>query len=174
MDKFKNFRRTDISVKPLRMGRGRHPYHSLPFVGKGGEASFWALPATGGYFGGYKAGEAMALAFVKATRDRPDVVASTFLTTVAEAFMCRFEEEGGIKAARSARASNANDGMPALRGQWAGFFNTLHHWLAISAKQLGGGLDAVSMQRFVDDANDGLGFDMAAYMKSLYSGEGDA
>lgn len=174
MDKFAKFRRTDVPAKALRVGRGKHPYRSLPFIGKGGEASFWSVPARGGYFGGYKTGEAMAYAFLKANRSDDATGPNAMLANIVEAFMCRFEDEGGAAASRAARRSNANDGMSALRGQWVGFFNTLAHWIAVSAKQSGGLLDAVPMQRFVDDANAGLSFDESAYMKSLYSDmEGD-
>lgn len=173
MDRFNNFRRMDVNARPLRMRRGKHPYLSLPFVGKG-EAGYWSVPASGGYFGGYKTGEAMAHAFFKVVRDDSATHSNTYLAAVVEAFMCRFEQEGGASVSRSARASNANDGMPALRGQWVGFFNTVMHWASIGVKRYGGGLDAVSMQALVDDANAGLGFDMAAFMKMLHSEhEGD-
>lgn len=77
-------------------------FAALPFVrpasGRGKRrvpASHWAVPATGGYGGGYTTGMAMATLFLKFLRQNPDAGAIPLhLTWIVAAFAERFEAEG--------------------------------------------------------------------------------
>jgi len=147
----------------------RTPFLQLPFVGSRGTKRtkrFWDVPATGGYFGGYKTGEAMALAFLKFLRADESEYPNYQLTQIVESFMVRFEEEGG-EAMVDRRISDWSTSFDSLRGQHVGFFNTLSVWLAAAAKNLGPRLDNLTEQELVRRANAGLKFDSAAYIAEL-------
>jgi hypothetical protein len=152
-----------------RKTRGKPGFRSLPFVAGWRTESAspcWNVPASGGYFGGYETGEAMAQAFLKFLRDEQGDFPAYWLTGIAESFMVRFEQEGG-RAMKDRSPCSGSDGFEAFRGQYCGFFNTVSQWLAASAKHLGSNLDRLTEQDLVRRANAGLGFDHVAYMASL-------
>lgn len=127
---------------------GHTPFHRLPFVGR----TAWQVPATGGYFGGYATGEAMALSFLHYLRAGNDDLPETRLAQIVTAF-----------AAHLAEADDS--GRDSVRGQAIGFCNTLSGWLTRAARQWG---DTLAPPRdLVRRANAGLGFDEAAYLASL-------
>lgn len=159
----------------------KQPFARLPFVNwkhawEIDKGFAWSLPAHGGYFGGYETGRAMAYMLLKHMREhaQPSGQSSNHqITWMVESLMARFEQEGGVQAWQD-RAGN--DGMPALRGQLIGFFNTLSDWVAASARKFGRGLDDVEMDELIKSANLGLNFDHVAYMESFKvpEHEGDA
>jgi hypothetical protein len=159
--------------------KGHNEVHRLPFVakriGKCDQPLFWDVPATGGYFGGYATGKAMALAYLKVQRKHGSPGVRDPLTRIAGSFMIRFEQSGGSKALREDcfSAEQKNDGMAALRGQYVGFFNTISQWLDLAAMHLGARLDQLDEDELLAEANAGLKFDHAAYMKSLSDDEDD-
>lgn len=158
-----------------RKTRGNPGFCRLPFVaGRRAKSASpcWNVPASGGYFGGYETGKAMAQAFLKFLRVEEGDLAAYSLTGIAESFMIRFEQEGGKAMADYSPCSERSETFEAFRGQYVGFFNTVSQWLAASAKHLGSNLDQLTEQELVRRANAGLGFDHVAFMASL-SDEGE-
>lgn len=150
--------------------RGKPGFRRLPFVAglrSESAAPCWNVPASGGYFGGYETGEAMAQAFLKFLHEEPDDLPSYWLTDIVQSFMVRFEQEGGKAMADRSPCSERSETFQAFRGQYCGFFNTVSQWLAASAKHLGSNLDRITEQDLVHRANAGLSFDHVAYMASL-------
>ncbi|MDD3676036.1 hypothetical protein [Thauera propionica] len=157
-----------------RKTRVKRGFRRLPFVAgrsANSAAPCWNVPASGGYFGGYETGEAMAQAFLKFLREEEGGFPAYWLTFIVESFMIRFEQEGGKAMADRVPCSERSETFVAFRGQYCGFLNTVSQWLAASAKHLGASLDRISEQDLVRRANAGLGFDQAAYMASLFDGE---
>lgn len=149
--------------------RGKPDFHQLPFVADGRVESaspYWHIPASGGYFGGYETGEAMAHAFLKFLREEQSTCPTYWMTGIVESFMIHFESEGGLAMQRR-RASEWSDEFTSFRGQYTGFINTLSQWLTVAAKQLGSSLDSLTEQDMVNRANAGLGFDHVAYRATL-------
>ncbi|OQS31132.1 hypothetical protein [Chromobacterium haemolyticum] len=141
----------------------KQAFRRLPFVNK----TLWDVPATGGYFGGYDTGEALALMFLKFLRQREaNGIEPHHLTWLAEAFMARAEEEGG-QAMADLPIPEQTDSYGSFRGQYVGFFNTLTMWLSAASKHLGSKLDDIDDKTLLAQANAGLGFDEAAYLASL-------
>jgi len=157
--------------QPLkRKPRVKHGFRRLPFVAgwrTDSDTPCWHVPASGGYFGGYETGEAMAQAFLKFLREEQSDFPATWLTGIAESFMTRFEQEGVKAMADRKPMSEWSDSFDSFRGQYVGFFNTISQWLSASAKHLGSNLDRIEEQDLVRRANAGLGFDHVAYMASL-------
>lgn len=145
-------------------------FHRLPFVASWrarDPAHDWCVPATGDYFGGYQTGEAMAHAFLKYLRDDgKDVLQAGHLTDIVESFMVRFDQEGG-QAMRSRKSDARTASFNSFRGQYIGFMNTVSMWLLAATKHLGASLDQMDEKELLQKANDGLGFDEAAYMATL-------
>ena len=157
-----------------RKTRGKPGFRRLPFVAGWRTESAspcWNVPASGGYFGGYETGEAMAQAFLKFLREEKGDFPAYWLTGIVESFMTRFEQEGGKAMADRSPCSEWSEPFEAFRGQYCGFFNTVSQWLAASAKHLGSNLDRITEQDLVRRANAGLGFDHVAYMASLSDDE---
>lgn len=153
-----------------RKTRGKPGFWRLPFVAGWRTESAspcWNVPASGGYFGGYETGEAMAQAFLKFVREEKGDFPAYGLTDIVESFMTRFEQEGGKAMRDRSPFGGQSETFEALRGQYCGFFNTVSQWLAASATHLGSGLDRIEEQDLVRRANAGLGFDHVAYMASL-------
>ena len=137
------------------------PIHRLPFVGREPERvgySFWRVPKTGGYFGGYETGEALATIYLKHLRDHGDLNNTHLQSIVFDMFGCEDSED---------------DGSSSRKGQAAGFLHTLGAWLTASAKQLGCNLDSAANTKLVQRANSGLRFDSKAYMASLVNSSDD-
>lgn len=159
------FKRKDRKFVLLKAKKpSKYPFHDLPFMAssKKCEAHYWDVPATGGYHGGYETGAALANAYLKYKRLHQSEP-HTELSHIAESFMVRFEQEGGLQSLKRVHGEDADEGMDALRGQYIGFFNTLNYWLASAVRVMGGNLDKVSEQELLDSANLGLQFDSAAF-----------
>ncbi|HAK7737207.1 TPA: hypothetical protein ACOSJI_004700 [Salmonella enterica] len=136
--------------------RKKLPVHRLPFVdtvpGKIG-LSFWAVPKTGGYFGGNETGCALARIYMKHLKEHGIGFAGGNLQgMVLDMFDCNNSDAPEVSA---------------LRGQVVGFFVELERWLAGAAKYLEGGLDKHDNKTLLKAANAGLNFDNEAYMASL-------
>ena len=146
--------------KPIkRKTRGKPGFHRLPFVAgwrTEADAPCWNVPATGGYFGGYETGKAMAQSFLKYLREEKCDAPAYWLTNIVESFMVRSEQEGGKAMLDRSPVSEWSDSFDSLRGQYVGFFNTVSQWLSASAKNLGGNLDSLTEQDLVRRANVGL------------------
>ncbi|MCW5879711.1 MAG: hypothetical protein KIS91_02070 [Anaerolineae bacterium] len=157
-----------------RKPRIKSAWRRLPFVAtqpRRSTAPDWTVPPTGGYFGGYETGEAMAATFLKFLREHGTEFPAYPLTNIVASFMVRFEEEGGRAMDTRRPMSERTDSFESLRGQYVGFFNTLSCWLKVAAKHLGGNLDRITDEALVRKANAGLGFDQAAFMASLSNKE---
>lgn len=136
--------------------RKKHPLHRLPFVdavpGKVG-LSFWAVPKTGGYFGGNETGGALARIYMQHLKEHGSGFGCGPLRMIVlDMFGC----ENGVSAEQAA-----------LRGQVVGFFAELDRWLAGAAKYLEGDLDKHDSKTLLKAANAGLNFDNEAYTASL-------
>src|SRR5690606_22700315 len=110
--------------------RKKLPLHRLPFVdavpGKVGR-SFWAVPKTGGYFGGNETRGARARLYMKHLSQHGHGFGGVKLhMMVLDMFGC----ENGVSAEQDA-----------LRGQVVGFFVELERWLVSAATHLDGALD---------------------------------
>lgn len=153
-------RRTPAKHAALKYGRSRNQFLRLPFMGKGEtiKALCWDLPATGGYVGGYRAGEAMAISFLKYLRDQDQPFIPTELTHIAGAIMERWSQEGGHRMASRSMA-NQSLAFESIHGQYAGFFNTLLPWIHAAASRLGGNLDSITEGDLIRKANAGLNWD---------------
>lgn len=80
-----------------RKTRGKPGFRRLPFVAERrteAAAPCWNVPASGGYFGDYETGEAMAQAFLKFLSGEQRDFPAYWLTGIVESFMVRFEQEG--------------------------------------------------------------------------------
>ena len=158
------------TASPIKSkARNKPGFQKLPFIANRrlkSKSPYWNLPATGGYFGGFATGEAMAVAYLKALRD--DKI-DYHLAFIVESMMVRCEQEGGSK-----EVVNPGDRSPeanSLRGQYCGFFYTLTKWLGMAARSFGSNLDNLHERELVAQANAGLGFDSEAFMASLSEGE---
>jgi len=91
---------TSAALRPL----------DLPFLGLGCK---WSLPATGGYIGGNKAGEAAAWMYMHYLQQDRSRLSGGFLQLIALSFEERLT------------AATSDDERGALRGQAVGFFSAL-------------------------------------------------
>jgi hypothetical protein len=155
-------------VKLKRKSRAASGTARLPFIGGSGPDRCWNIPATGGYFGGYETGEAMAQAYLKMQRSSAST-SCFFVTAIVASFMARFEKEGGSEMA--ARRDQWSEGYESFRGQYVGFFNTISAWLDRAAVNCGSELDRITDDDIRTRANAGLAFDDAAYMASFSDGD---
>lgn len=127
--------------------------HKLPFVGNRrpghhGGICFWDVPSTGGYGGGNKTGQALALIYLQHLKENG-------------------RSGGGTLQHMAFDMLNGCDDDSARKGQVVGFFSELERWLSGAAKHLEGGLDSVPPKQLLEAANDGLAFDEEAYLASL-------
>lgn len=140
---------------------------------KGDFPRFWDVPAEGGYWGGYKTGEAMAQAFLRALRHLPHEDAAPGITWAFEGFLHAMNVHGGSQPLMDSKRGDIVHGGPmdSLRGQYVGFFNTVNKWIFAAAKNLGPSLDKMDMETLTEKANAGIRFDSAAYQAYLENNE---
>lgn len=141
--------------KPLKLKKGcKRGFFQLPFTNYHGTSADygWTLPATGGFFGGSKAGSAMALALLKHMRDSDDQRSSYLLGNIVKCLGHRFHEAGGIDM-EDRPMNEWTDEFMSLRGQYAGFTDTLSRWLSACAKNMGSQLDDIAEKDLIDRAN---------------------
>lgn len=116
----------------------------LPFVdrleAKGGYHS-WAVPSLCGYHGGCKAGEALALIYLKHLRENGRGLGGNLQSVVLD--MCGLGYSAGKSVEQEA----------ALKGQIVGFFCLLEDWLAAAVKHGGENLDKVENAKLLKQAN---------------------
>lgn len=155
---------------PLKHKAGRsYGFYSLPFIFDSNvttQCPYWHVAPTGGRRGGEAVGEAMALAYLKLLREKPEHADPEELALIAESMMVRFEQEGGAAMASLCADDGCSQGYRSFAGQFTGFFMTLATWLQAAAVQLGTELDMVTERDLLRRANDGLGFDESAYIAS--------
>jgi hypothetical protein len=135
----------------------------LPFADKK-TRSYWAVPATGGYIGGYKTGNAMALVFLRHLRNRDQTLPPiNDLTLILKAIFKRIQDAGGPLPP----LQDPGGAYASLRGQYVGFFNCVTQWLWVAATKHGDSLDELADADLVVTANEGLKFDAVGYFDSL-------
>lgn len=137
--------------------RRRTALYRLPFAGGPTlNHSLWDVPALGDYPGGYQTGEALAVAYLKYLRSpERQWSGDNELVHILDSLTKRITE-----LTQPEHAGQRLDALPidlaSLRGQRAGFLNTLNRWLISAAKQLGANLDQVDDARILQRASDGL------------------
>ncbi|WP_395599570.1 hypothetical protein AB4P95_20200 [Pseudomonas sp. A1437] len=130
----------------------------LPFVGKdhGKHCSCWDVPMTGGFHGGIEVGRAMGrlyLKYVRDQRDNPMGFTSSLLNSMLTSL--------------AAKKPLTEDEASSVSGQRVGFLSELSYWLDAAALQLGSSFDAISPQKFVEQANENLLRDDASLMAAI-------
>lgn len=147
-------------LSPEKYAALRHPmpFKRLPFVhvGKLRVNSYWAVPATGEYFGGYEVGETMAKAFLKHLAESKDSLDAYMLMHIIEGQNDRLEDAIERNQCKNIHVNNWPSEPSSLRGQQAGFINTLGEWLLAMAKPLAAAFDDLSEQTLIDHANHAL------------------
>ncbi|MGH1449933.1 MAG: hypothetical protein ACRBBM_11010 [Pseudomonadaceae bacterium] len=137
------------SVSKLKFNnRKKIPLHRLPFVGSVSgkpRLSFWTVPRAGGYVGGCKTGEALALIYLKHLIDHADPLGCGQLQWIV-----------GDMVNMPQYSSHQTAEMSALRGQIVGFFSTLDPFLRGAAVHLNHGLQNVEFNDLLNRANQGL------------------
>lgn len=137
--------------------RRRNALYRLPFAGGTTPShGLWDVPALGDYPGGCQTGEALAVAYLKYLRSpERQWFGDTELVHIFDSLMQRITE-----LAQPEHVGQRLDALPielaSLRGQRAGFLNTLNRWLICAAQQLGAQLDQVDDARILQLARDGL------------------
>ncbi len=135
------------------------PIHRLPFVGPTADGvglSFWNVPLTGGYTGGCMTGKALGRIFLKHCREH-DSKDGGILRLIASAMLTPGQPETPEQAA--------------LQGQIIGFMGELEPWLAAAARNAGASLDALRFADLLEEANNGLNLDEAAYWAACAEGD---
>lgn len=147
--------------------RKKKAVHRLPFVGDehtgDGSFSWWNLPATGGYRGGWKTGEAVATMYLKHLRNGGDD-SSLFLGWMVDHWMQRMDcapegPESPDLVPLSGQLIGTFDSpeRSALRGQMMGFMFGLNKCLKAGASFLNSNLDHISNDFLLAEANAGAG-----------------
>lgn len=135
--------------------RRRRAFNQLPFIDAPG-LSGWQVPATGGFTGGCRTGEALAVMFLKHLREHGGKDRQPLeLLAVVRGMVDRYEQEGG-RAMRDRRLSQRSDGWNTLNGQMYGFLGEIGRWLVAASQHLGGALDNIDNQSLLAKANAGL------------------
>ncbi|WP_010322925.1 hypothetical protein [Marinobacterium stanieri] len=135
------------------------PIHRLPFVGrKPGQAdlSFWNVPQTGGYTGGCMTGKALGRIYLKHCREHGSRDGG-ILQLIASAMLTPGQPDSPEQAA--------------LQGQIIGFMAELEPWIAIAARNAGAPLDDLRFADLLEEANNGLNLDEAAYWAACAEGD---
>lgn len=129
----------------------------------GGKASVLAMPATGGYIGGYRTGQAIATMLLK--RMRGDSSELAFLTMQQRVTQFgKAAEKDGVFAALERPISEMTYVTSSRRGQYIGFINTLGAWVAAAAQQMGSSLDLLDEAGLLEQASGGLNCDADAQL----------
>lgn len=136
-----------------------------------GKNSVFRAPATGGYIGGRRTGEAIAISLLKELRESDSDRAFMRAGDIARAFAIRLNMEGG-EAMRERPVSEWSTGYNTVYGQYSGFLEVLGEWAVSAAKNLGRQLDAVSDEELLGRMNAGINLDEDAYMRAYIDGIG--
>lgn len=135
----------------------RIPCHRLPFVGTGIKnpgLAFWNVPETGGYTGGCRTGEALALLYMKHLREHGPGPGGMLQNIAFSMFGDRPDND-------------------AVNGQVVGFFRALEK-MWFSACRQNRALDDFKAADLLEAANAGLNFDEEAFLASLSDDEDDS
>jgi hypothetical protein len=148
--------------KALKVGRKRAPIKLKPGQLCTRKKGVLNLPATGGYMGGCAVGTAMAIALLKRMRaDEPGLAFLQMQYMITEFMKC-MELEGGHMA-YDRPITERTAAQDSRRGQYAGFFQTLSHWMEAAVREMGSGLDCTSEEELLAQTSSGLNFDQEAY-----------
>ena len=134
--------------------RRRSAFNQLPFVDKDG-LSGWEVPASGGEFGGFRTGEALAAMFLKHLREHGNEQWSLELLCVVRGMARRYEEVGG-EAMAAGPLKQRSDSFNSLNGQMVGFFGEIGRVLVLASRHMGAPLDNISNEMLLEKANAGL------------------
>lgn len=138
--------------------RRRRAFNQLPFIDEHG-LSGWDVPASGGFFGGQRTGEALAVMFLKHLREHGGKDRQSLeLLAVVRGMVDRYEQEGG-RAMCNRRLSQRSEGFNTLNGQMVGFMGVVGNWLVAAAQHMGTSLDDIDNQALLTKANAGLSVD---------------
>ena len=139
-------------IQPMTFKRRRVlPVHRLPYVGDSyfsrsiGRLTYWDVPLTGGYSGGWKTGGALAMIALKHMSNYNQRLDGDHLKYIADSWI--------------ARASQASpDELDTLRGQVLGFMQEVGKFAEAAAVGSRIRLSHVDDRAELKKANEGLGF----------------
>lgn len=134
------------------------PIHRLPFVGrKPGQAdlSFWNVPQAGGYTGGCMTGKALGRIYLKHCREH-GATKGGLLQLIAGSMLSPDQTDTPEQAT--------------LQGQIVGFMSELEPWIAAAVRNAGAPLDELQHNDLLNEANNGLNLDEAAYWAACAEG----
>jgi hypothetical protein len=161
--------RSGESNKPrLEDHRGKnHPLHRMPFVstGKRSGDNFWDVPPVGTHEGGYTTGEALATIFLKHLREGGKVNPAGNLGLIVGSMIDHCAAAGYLPGEYT--TVDPPEEHDAIRGQLAGFFNTISEALIAGARFCGSPLDSIDYADALDRANAGLAYSQADLDKEL-------
>ncbi len=150
-----------LSFRPKKKASFRH----LPFLGNEhtpeDAISYWNIPASGGYFGGNKTGEAVAFMLLKHLRENlnnPDSLNEAYLGLMILDWNKRMMAEA---------PQLDSEGLDSLNGQMVGFINIISKLLLAFAIPLYHELDKKDYKELLKQANQGIAFDEEDYFKYL-------
>lgn len=134
------------------------PYMRLPFVHvtKRGVNSYWAVPATGDYFGGHKVGRAMAKALLLHLATDTDPLNKHLLRDVMDGLDERLNDAIERHNCRDELVTCWPLEVDSLRGQKAGFLNMIGEMMSATCSVLTDAFNNVSEAELVDYANEHL------------------
>lgn len=139
-------------------------FGALPFISKrSGQVNFWTVPATGGYFGGFQTGEAIARQLLHYLQTAPDNGCHSGLGSIVRSLFKQYDAVGGDDMAARPTAEQSAD-FASVHGQMCGFFWELTAVLTAHAKRHP---RHHTMDELIEQANLGLGFDEARYTAYL-------
>lgn len=139
-------------IQPMTFKRRRVlPVHRLPYVGDSyfsrsmGRLTYWDVPLTGGYSGGWKTGGALAMIALKHMSNYNQRLDGDHLKYIADSWIDR--------------ASQASpDELDTLRGQVLGFMQEVGKFAEAAAVGSRLRLSQVDDRAELKKANEGLGF----------------
>lgn len=147
-------------LSPEKYAALRHPmaFKRLPFVHVGNlhVNSYWAVPAKGEYFGGYEVGKLMAKAFLKHLANNGEPLDAYMLTSIIQSQSARLQDAIEQHQCKDMAVKNWPAEPASLRGQQAGFINTIGEMLLATAKLLSPAFDDVDEQSIAQHANHAL------------------
>lgn len=146
------------------------PFERLPFVGQRSiprrNFPYWGVPASGGYFGGCHAGQAMAYLYLRYARAHGRVEDVPTLGLM----LLDWLDQALIRAGRDELVARRPPWLEAMRGQLVGFAQVLSSWGGDAARFMGAPLDNLSDARLLELLNAGVQFDEPAYLRHLDAG----
>lgn len=150
---------TYLAPDATRLQKRNSGFARLPFVfcSKAGIIkSYWALPATGGYVGGYEAGRLMAQAYIKQMSESAEHGDAFKLLLILEELDSRLLEANNHHQSHNTPACDLPHEVSSLRGQRIGFINELGSMLFVGSRLMPEPFAAQSESSIVQQANSAL------------------